>query len=131
MDRLFLDANVLFSAAYREDSGLLRFWELEEVELLTSGYAFEEARRNLPTEAQRHRLQELVRRLRLVPEAAAGRPDGVELAEKDVPILQAAVAAEASHLITGDRQDFGRYFGEKLGGVWVMTPRVYLETKKN
>ena len=130
MDRLFLDANVLFSAAYREDSGLLRFWELEEVELLTSGYAFEEARRNLDTEEQRQRLQALVLRLQLVPETSAGRPDSVELAEKDVPIFQAAVAAEASHLITGDRKHFGRYFGEKLGGVWVMTPRTYLDTRK-
>ena len=126
MDRLFLDANVLFSAAYREDSGLLRLWELENAELLTSAYAFEEARRNLMTAGQVDHLQKLVRALQLVPESAVELPEGAELSEKDVPILQAAVAAEASHLITGDRRDFGRYFGEKLGSVWVMTPRQYL-----
>jgi hypothetical protein len=26
MDRLFFDANVLFSAAYRADTALLQFW---------------------------------------------------------------------------------------------------------
>ena len=41
MDRVFLDANVLFSAAYRQDSSLLRLWELKDVELVTSAYAFE------------------------------------------------------------------------------------------
>jgi hypothetical protein len=44
-----------------------------------------------------------VRSLEIVPESAVELPDVVELAEKDVPILQAALAAEASHLITGDR----------------------------
>ena len=130
MDRVFLDANVLFSAAYRLDSSLLRLWELKDAELVTSAYAFEEARRNLDTEAQLGRLQELVRSLEIVPESAIELPGAVELTKKDVPILQAAVAAEASHLITGDRKDFGGYFGQRLVGVWVMTPREYLKTKK-
>lgn len=45
--RPFLDANVLFSAAYRDGSRLRRQWDLDGVELLTSGYALEEARRSL------------------------------------------------------------------------------------
>ena len=130
MDRPFLDANVLFSAAYREGSGLRRPWELEDVELLTSGYALEEARRNLDTDDQLDRLHELVRGLQLVPESAVDLPDAVDLSEKDVPILQAAIAAEASHLITGDRKDFGPYFGEKLRGVRITTPREYLNSRK-
>jgi hypothetical protein len=36
VDRLFLDANVLFSAAYRADSGLLRLWDLPDTELVLS-----------------------------------------------------------------------------------------------
>ena len=47
MDRVFLDANVLFSAAYLESSGLARLWQLADAELLSSDYAIEEARRNL------------------------------------------------------------------------------------
>jgi len=131
VDRLFLDAKVLFSAAYREHCGLRRLWKREDVELVTSGYAFEEARRNLDTDERLERLQELVRTLEIVPESAVELAYRVELSEKDVPILRAALAAEASHLITGDRRDFGRYFGDKLGGLWVMTPRQYLETRND
>ena len=47
MDRVFLDANVLFSAAYVEISGLTRLWTFDNVALLSSAYAIEEARRNL------------------------------------------------------------------------------------
>ncbi len=129
MDRLFLDANVLFSAAYRERSGLRRLWQLEGVELATSAYALEEARRNLGKEDQLERLQTLARDLQLVAESDVELPAGVQLAEKDIPILQAALAGEASHLLTGDRRDFGRHFGKKLAGVWVMTPRQYLDTR--
>jgi len=54
----------------------------------------------------------------------------VKIQEKDQPILQAAIASKASHLITGDRRDFGRYFGKQVAGIWVMPPRQYLDTKK-
>lgn len=130
MDRLFLDANVLFSAAYRKDAGLVELWELEDVELVTSAFAFEEARRNLSDADQLERLQKLVRQISVVPESDIALPDGIELREKDVPILRAAVAAEASHLVTGDRRDFGRYLGKRLAGIRVMAPRQYLDTKR-
>lgn len=130
MDRLFLDANVLFSAAYREDAGLVELWKLEDVELVTSGYAFEEARRNLSDDEQLERLQALVRRLSIVPESDVELPSNVKIQEKDQPILQAAIASKASHLITDDRRDFGRYFGKQVAGIWVMLPRQYLDTKK-
>src|SRR5437879_2519148 len=47
MDRLFLDANVLFSAAYRPNPGLLKLWKLKNVILCSSRHALEEARINL------------------------------------------------------------------------------------
>src|ERR1700704_1844510 len=59
MARLFLDANVLFSAAYRSDTGLLKLWKLREVVLCSSRYALEEARINLNNEVQRSRLVRL------------------------------------------------------------------------
>jgi len=130
VDRLFLDANVLFSAAYRDDAGLVELWKLEDVELVTSAYAFEEARRNLSDDEQLERLQALVRRLSIVPESDLELPTNVKIQEKDQPILQAAIASKASHLITGDRRDFGRYFGKQVAGIWVMRPRQYLDTKK-
>ena len=47
MDRVFLDANVLYSAGYKDTSALRKLWELTEVDLLTSYYAVDEAHRNL------------------------------------------------------------------------------------
>ena len=47
MDRVSLDANVLFSAAYASDSGLHQLWSREGITLVTSEFALEEARRNL------------------------------------------------------------------------------------
>lgn len=47
MDRVFLDANVLFSAAYKPTSRLRTLWTLPEVTLLSSSYAVAEAEVNL------------------------------------------------------------------------------------
>ena len=44
MDRLFLDANVLFSAPYRIDAGLVRLWKLKDATLCSSRHALEEAK---------------------------------------------------------------------------------------
>jgi len=66
MDRVFLDANVLFAAAWRPKAALQRLWDLDDAELLSSGYASDEARRNLETPAQQSRLTRLLRQVRLV-----------------------------------------------------------------
>ena len=52
MDRVFLDANILLSAALRPKAGLHRLWKLPNVTLITSDHAIEEARRNLDKPAQ-------------------------------------------------------------------------------
>ena len=126
MRRVFLDANVLFSAAYREKSGLLHLWRVPGAELVTSAYAAEEARRNPASADQLARLQDLLERTRIVPESDAPIPAGVALPEKDHPILRAAIAAEATHLVTGDVKDFGRFFGRPLAGVLILTPADFL-----
>ena len=128
MDRLFLDANVLFSAAYRADAGVARLWSDDRWALVTSEYAIEEARRNLDQTEQLARLEELLRRLERLPSVSlAPEVRGeVELREKDWPILAGAISANATHLITGDRRDFGAYFGTELFGVLVLPPGDYL-----
>ena len=128
MDRVFLDANVLFSAAYRAHAGIVRLWELKNVQLITSSYAAEEAAVNLPEEEQRRRLEKLVSSIEVVLEQAP-LPAGVELPEKDRPILQAALCAKGTHLLTGDKQHFGRHYGKKLGGVLVLSPGQYIERR--
>lgn len=129
-DRVFLDANVLFSAAYREGAGLRRLWELGGVGLLTSSYALEEARRNLGSREQRARLNRLITDAHLVSEAPSRElPEDVELPDKDRSILQAALAAGATHLLTGDITDFGELLGREVGGLPVERPAIYLRRK--
>ena len=131
MDRLFLDANILFSAAYRPDAGVTRLWLLTDPVLLTSDYAIEETRRNLSEPSQLELLSELLRSVESYPAASldpALRAD-IELREKDWPILGGAVTARATHLITGDLRDFGPYFGTKLLGVMILRPADYLNSQ--
>jgi uncharacterized protein len=129
VDRIFLDANVLFSAAYREHSGLVEIWRLKGVRLFSSSYAIEEARRNLAAAEQRERLQHLVEALEVVETLPAARFQ-TTLSEKDQPILAAAVAGRATHLITGDVKHFGEFFGKVLAGVLVLPPAAYLDSRR-
>src|ERR1700675_2542178 len=102
MDRVFLDANVLFSAAYRPDSLVLRLWKLQDIALCTSHYAAEEARINLVHLEQRERLDDLIRSLSFFDVVQGKLPREISLPEKDVPILMSAIQARATHLLTGD-----------------------------
>ena len=131
MDRVFLDANVLFSAAYRADAGLARLWIVSDSILIASDYAIEEARRNLDRPEQKARLDELTRGLEIInDEDVIGQAFAdIELPAKDWPILLAALAARATHLLTGDWRHFGPYLGQKIAGVRVMLPADYLRGK--
>jgi hypothetical protein len=53
-------------------------------------------------------------------------PSAVSLPDKDAPILLAAVAARATHLVTGDLRHFGPFFGKNVAGVTILTPADYL-----
>jgi predicted nucleic acid-binding protein len=131
VDRLFLDANVLFSAAYQADAGVARLWDLPGVAFLTSTYAVEEARRNLQSGDQRKRLGELLQKVE-IGEAMMLPPElrgEIELPEKDWPVLGGAAASGATYLITGDVRHFGRYFGETLLGVHILKPADYLKVR--
>jgi len=133
--RIFLDANVLFSAALTTGSQLRVFFRLAEAgvcELLASPFGLDETRRNI---ARKHPtkiadLEQLIARIAICREAtsdevrwarSAGLPD------KDAPIFAAAVQAKAEMLVTGDRADFGGPYERKLRGVEILTPRTALE----
>jgi hypothetical protein len=129
---IFLDANVLFSAAYRTDAGLRRLWKLPGARLITSIYAAEEARRNLSHPGQWRDLEELLGSVEIVPTAApTDHPlfSDLELPDKDRPILLAAVSAGATHLLTGDFRHFGPYYGKRIEGVLVLPPGEYLSSR--
>jgi uncharacterized protein len=130
LDRVFLDANVLFSAAYLENSGLGRLWQLEDAELLSSAYAVEEARRNLALDRPSAvaRLERLTPKLTLInPPTDLKLPARVRLDSKDRPILLAAIHGKADFLLTGDGRHFGHLYGKRVEGVMVLRPTQYFE----
>lgn len=111
--RLFLDANVLFTAAHNPSGKAALVIELGKegyFALATSLYASEEARRNLERKFPQSsgRLDSLLRSIPLVPHPP-DLPFPPTLAGKDRPIFQAAVAWDATHLLTGDPKDFGPF----------------------
>ncbi len=131
-DILFLDANVLFSAAYREDSGILKLWKLDSVKLVSSTYAIEEARRNLDASHQKERLQSLLIEVEecLPYHKEISLPENIALREKDIPILLAAIFIKADYLITGDVKDFGKFYGKKICNITILTPADYLKKRR-
>ncbi|MFN0071463.1 MAG: putative toxin-antitoxin system toxin component, PIN family [Chloroflexota bacterium] len=129
MDQVFLDANVLFSAAYRSDTPLRKLFSLPKVMLVTSAYALEEARRNLASEQQRAELEQLCKSIEVVSvlPLQGESPILVQLPENDRPILWAAITVRASHLLSGDFKAFGRFYGQTIEGVAIMPPAEYLK----
>lgn len=130
--RIFLDANVLFSAA--KSPGAIR--QLLEL-LIDAGhecwvdpFVVSEARRNLELKAPGNlpALDAFIARvsvgeLRNDPRLQASLP----LPEKDRPVLSAAIHNGCHVLVTGDRSDFGRLYGRTLHGVTIHSPRSLAE----
>jgi uncharacterized protein len=127
-DFVFLDANVLFSVAYGS-VGLRQLWELSAkgaCTLIASRYVIEEARRNLAGSDQPRMLDEYLAEIEVVHEADPDLSCPIDLPEKDVPVLMAAICAGADYLLTGDIKHFGTYFGKTVMGVQILMPRDYL-----
>jgi len=130
MDIVFLDANILFSSAYLPDSNFLKLWRFPDVRLASSDYAAQEARRNLRGADRLERLDTLLQSVRLVGATPDLRlPEGIVLPTKDAPILLAAVAANATHLLTGDLKHFGRYRNTVVEGVLILSASAYFLTR--
>jgi len=129
--RLFLDANILFTAAYSPEGVSRSLFALAAAGscfLWSSRFACEEARRNIELKAadRLSDLEELITRVSVTPEPSpdaiiAAGPHG--LPGKDVPILAAAITCAADILITGDRRDFGPLMGKTVAGITVLAPR--------
>ena len=132
--RIFLDANVLFSAA-KSDGATSRFLTLLEEaghSCCVDAYVIEEARRNLAAKAP-DRVGELERFLSRMEVAQAQRNDAsiealLELPAKDRPVLAAAVALRCEALVTGDRTHFGALYGRTIHGVAIHSPRSLAES---
>ena len=121
--KVFLDANILFSAS-DEKSATRRLLDLlsSRGKLVTSPHAWEEARRNL--DGKRPQLLaglERLRRVVIITHAFRLLPCDLDVAEKDKPILAGAIGAGCTHLWTSDRLHFGALYGTMLHGVRIVS----------
>ena len=130
MDRVFLDANVLYSAAYKLASPLRALWDLADVELSTCEEAAGEALGNLRADrpGQVAELERLIGRLRVLKGGSEETlpAESVELPPSDCAILGAAIRADATHFVTGDKTHFGPHFGRTVCDVLILPPSDHL-----
>jgi uncharacterized protein len=116
MMRVFLDANVLFTAAHNprgKAAFVIELGTAGHFSLFTSDAAREEAERNLAAKYPDTLplLAVLLERITLVTaDLSSPFPDG--LPPKDGVIFQAAVTCGASHFLTGDLNHFGPFMNQ-------------------
>ncbi len=132
--KLFVDANILFSAALGGSSFEL-VWDLakaQRVVLLTSEYCRVEAEHNLTRKhpARLPRFAERLEHVNVVPfletETRAEHREAAALPGKDAPVYTAAVVAKAAVLLTGDRKHFGALMARPDLPLRVRTVRDFL-----
>ena len=89
---------------------------------MSSEVAIEEARRNLALKrpAWLPAFDALLPQLEVVPSMIFALP--VTLADKDVPLLCAAIRGGCDVFVTGDRRDFGALMNRTIEGVRVVSP---------
>ena len=141
--RVFLDANVLFSAAKSDGAvrELLRRLQAAGHVLVADAYVAGEARRNLASkgasalddlEALLSGVVDVVAMVVTPPRAASidrvAATDLSWLPAKDQPVLAAAIRHRCEVLVTGDRAHFGAAYGQSFGGVTVHSPRSLFDT---
>ena len=132
--RVFLDANILFSAAKSDGAvrHLLHLLTERGHEFWVDEYVVIEARRNLGTKGP-HALgtfESLLATLHVGCAQAIDmmKPEVSWLPEKDRPVLAAAIHLGCGVLVTGDRTHFGVGYGKVFSGVTIHSPRSLAET---
>lgn len=132
--RVFLDANILFSAAKTAGAvrELLSRLEAHGHVLCADAYVVEEARRNLLAKGPEAlaSLEALLSRVEVAAFHPGALPARVAtlVHEKDRPVVAAAVRMRCDALVSGDRAHFGALYGEKVLGVAVHSPRSLAES---
>jgi predicted nucleic acid-binding protein len=126
--KIFLDANILFSASQIGSPirKLLENLQLHSV-LVSHPGVIEEATRNLA--AKKPEWMEGFDSLRcfLQISPCIGTCPENSLPAKDQPVLAAAIGCHADILVTGDRRHFGPLFGCTLSGVKIFSVRQMAE----
>lgn len=131
--RIFLDANILFSAAKSDGAirQLVRLLLDHGHECWVDDYVVVEARRNLSRKGRgaEVELDALLVRMHVAAAQSPSRSsrEADWLPDKDRPVLIAAIRLRCGALVTGDRSHFGAGYGKTFGGVTVHSPRSLAE----
>lgn len=131
--RIFLDANILFSAAKTDGAvrQLLRLLCEQGHECCVDAYVLDEARRNLAAKGPQGLavLDALLPFLHLTPHAPGAELSAQAewLPEKCRPMLGAAIRLGCDVLVTGDSTHFGAGYGKAFEGVAIHSPRSLAE----
>jgi predicted nucleic acid-binding protein len=128
--KLFLDANVIFTASYSSQGlsrGLFRLSAAGKCTLFTSAFTHEEAVRNIRLKApdKSAGLATLMKQVEILPEPnfqGVVQVEQLPLAQKDAPVLAAAIQGNVDIFVTGDRRDFGHLYGQVVEGVKILSP---------
>jgi predicted nucleic acid-binding protein len=134
--RIFLDANIIFSASHKEDHRFLQFWKMRDLIPMTSMYVVDETQRYCVSTSQSARLTRLLQQTHFVSDIpGAFLPRGIVLPATGAPILAAAVFAGADYLITGDKYHFGKWMlapiETHLGQLIIQEPSRFLIDHKD
>ena len=128
--KVFVDANVLFTAAYSPKGKAAVLFESMPKLIVTSDYAAEEARRNILAKKPEasSELEKILSKISVEP-SAPGDACPIDLPEKDRPIFMSAMKAKATHLVTGDLKDFGPHMNQpkKSAGIVIQTVADFLK----
>ena len=127
--KVFLDANILFSASNLQSrtATLLAGLIQRGHETVTSVYAWGEVVRNVNAKCP-HWLGSLQRfREHIDIIDVFTEPLDVECEGKDEPILAGAIGTRCTHLWTSDKAHFGRFYGQTIHGVTVISSVQMLE----
>jgi predicted nucleic acid-binding protein len=120
--RIFIDANILFSAADRASVTRELFTNTaEHAELVTNPHAWEEASRNLSYKKTEHLSGMNDLKKHLVITSAFGHIDKTVLPQHDAPILAGAVGACCTHIWTSDKKHFGTWYGKKINDITILS----------
>lgn len=131
--RIFLDANILFSAAKSDGAvaTLLSMLAAAGHVACVDPYVVEEARRNLAAKApgRIQRLQQLLLSMEHgpLPSPTPQLEASLKLPPKDRPVLASAIARSCDVLLTGDRTHFGALYEHTVQGVTMHSPRSLAE----
>lgn len=129
--RIFLDANIFFSAAASERGAVSRLLILLQGnghECWADKHVLMEAHRNIVAKKPSvlRRFVQLIDTMRVAtasPNQTRDLPKLVEgLPQKDQSVLAAAIQLSCNVLLTGDRAHFGQLYGQTISGVTIHSP---------